>query len=315
MDLSIFATSAAWVSLITLIFLEIVLGVDNLVFIVITTNRLPKKHQSLGRKLGLAGALIMRIIFLSFASFLVHMTDPLFTFDFGFWSHGFSIRDLVLLVGGVYLIYKGIIELRTVLNLTEVKAEHNPVHEKLHQIGLPQAIVTIMIMDIVFSIDSVITAVALADYLIIMIIAVMTAVLVMMIFINAISKFINNNPEMKILALAFIVVIGVLLILDSLGFHTGYEVLGIAMEKAIVYFSMLLSVVIVLLSMAYKRNLAQWQEEITGAEDSNPLSSGGLTSESTNASTSDTMDSPIESASDRVDITAINTSEDEESGV
>ena len=111
MDLSIFATPEAWISLLTLIFLEIVLGVDNLVFISITTNRLPEDKRHIGRKLGLAGALVMRVLFLCFASYLVHMTTPLFTVDWGFFSHGFSVRDIVMLIGGAYLIYKGIREL------------------------------------------------------------------------------------------------------------------------------------------------------------------------------------------------------------
>jgi len=211
----------------------------------------------------------MRILFLSFASFLVHMTEPLFTLSLGSWVYGFAVRELVLMAGGLYLIYKGIVELRDMLRLSEVKAEHCPQQKILHQIGLPQAIVTIMIMDVVFSIDSVITAVALADHLIIMIIAVMLAVFLMMIFINPVSEFINRHPEMKMLALTFIVVIGVLLILDSLGFHTGFEVLGIGMEKAIVYFAMLLSVVIVLINMAYNKNLAKWKEEIALEEPAN----------------------------------------------
>ena len=223
MDLSIFASPEAWISLVSLIFLEIVLGVDNLVFISITTNRLPEDKQHIGRKLGLAGALVMRIIFLCFASFLVHMTTPLFTIDLGPYAHGFSVRDLVLLVGGGYLIYKGIAELRDTLKLTELKAEHCEEHKALHRIALPQAVGTIMVMDLVFSIDSVITAVGMADHLIIMIIAVMLAVFLMMIFIDPISNFINGHPEMKMLALTFIVAIGGLLVIDSAGFHTGIE--------------------------------------------------------------------------------------------
>ena len=223
MDLSVFATPEAWISLITLIFLEIVLGVDNLVFISITTNRLPEEKQHIGRKLGLAGALLMRIVFLCFASYLVHMTAPLFTIDLGPYSHGFSIRDLVLLVGGAYLIYKGVSELREMLKLTEVKAAHSEEHKALHLITLPQAVGTIMVMDLVFSIDSVITAVGMADHLIIMIIAVMLAVILMMAFIDPISDFINGHPEMKMLALTFIVAIGALLVIDSAGFHTGIE--------------------------------------------------------------------------------------------
>ena len=155
-DLSIFATPEAWISLITLIFLEIVLGIDNLVFISITTNRLPEDKQHIGRKLGLAGALVMRVLFLCFASYLVHMTDALFTVDLGPYQHGFSVRDIVLLLGGAYLIYKGITEVIDMLRLTEVKAHHSEEHKALHMIGLPQAVGTIMVMDIVFSIDSVI---------------------------------------------------------------------------------------------------------------------------------------------------------------
>ena len=225
MDLSIFATPEAWISLVTLIFLEIILGVDNIVFITITTDRLKESQQHIGRKLGLAGALLMRIIFLCFASYLVHMTTALFTVDLGIYRHGFSVRDLVLLLGGIYLLYKGIEELTSVVKVTDLREEHDAKHSKDTSkgriIGLPQAIATIMVMDVVFSIDSVITAVGLADHLIIMIIAVITAVLLMMVFIDVVSDFINKHVEMKILALCFITVIGILLIVDGAGFHTG----------------------------------------------------------------------------------------------
>ncbi len=261
MDLSIFATPEAWISLVTLIFLEIVLGVDNLVFISITTNRLPEEKQHIGRKLGLAGALVMRIIFLCFASYLVHMTTPLFTIDLGPYSHGFSVRDLVLLVGGGYLIYKGIAELADMLKLTEVKAAHSEEHKALHMITLPQAVGTIMVMDLVFSIDSVITAVGMADHLIIMIIAVMLAVILMMIFIDPISNFINGHPEMKMLALTFIVAIGALLVIDSAGFHTGIELLHMPLEKLMVYFAMVFSIVLEVIQMRYNANFMAWRKE------------------------------------------------------
>ena len=259
--LSVFTTAEAWITLVTLIFLEIVLGVDNLVFITITTDRLPPEKQHLGRKLGLAGALLMRILFLSFASFLVSMTDPLFTIDLGFYTHGFSLRDLIMLVGGGYLIYKGISELRGVLGLEEVKAEASEEHRDLRQIGLAQAVGTIMVMDVVFSIDSVITAVGLSDHLIIMILAVMIAVFFMMAFIDQVSNFINNHVEVKLLALFFIAVIGVLLFLDSLGITTGIEVLDMHMEKLMVYFAMLFALVLELIQMRYNTNLKKWQDE------------------------------------------------------
>ena len=240
MDLSIFASPEAWISLVSLIFLEIVLGVDNLVFISITTNRLPEDKQHIGRKLGLAGALVMRILFLCFASFLVHMTAPLFTIDLGPYAHGFSVRDLVLLVGGGYLIYKGIAELRDTLKLTELKAEHCEEHKALHRIALPQAVGTIMVMDLVFS---------------------MLAVFLMMIFIDPISNFINGHPEMKMLALTFIVAIGGLLVIDSAGFHTGIELLHMPLEKLIVYFAMVFCIVLELIQMRYNANFLAWRKD------------------------------------------------------
>lgn len=265
MDLSIFATPEAWISLLTLIFLEIVLGVDNLVFISITTNRLPEEKRHIGRKLGLAGALVMRILFLCFASYLVHMTTPLFTVDWGFFSHGFSVRDIVMLIGGAYLIYKGIRELVDVLALTEIKAETSEEHKARHLISLPQAVGTIMVMDLVFSIDSVITAVGLAEHLIIMILAVMIAVIIMMVFIDPISNFINAHPEMKILALVFICAIGVLLVLDSAGIHTSIEVLDMHMEKLMVYFAMIFAVALEFIQMRFNSNLNRWKRELADA--------------------------------------------------
>ena len=261
------------ISLITLLFLEIVLGVDNLVFIAITTDRLPAEKQHLGRKIGLLGALFMRILFLCFASFLVHMTTPVFTIPF-IEIHGepmgFSVRDLVLLAGGIYLIYKGIDEIRSVLNLTEEKEQHEPeVHRSA--ITLPQAVITIMIMDLVFSIDSVITAVGLAQHLIIMILAVIIAVVLMMVFIDAISNFINQHTEIKILALVFIVMIGILLTLDGLGINSGIEILDMHLEKLMVYFAMVFSIILELIQMKYKKNYQMWvarkNREIHSTED------------------------------------------------
>lgn len=261
-DFSIFLTPEAWISLLTLIFLEIVLGVDNLVFISITTNRLPTEKQHIGRKLGLAGALVMRILFLCFASYLVHMVNPIFTVSLGVYSHGFSVRDIVMLVGGAYLIYKGIRELIDVLALSEIKAETSEEHKAKHLITLPQAVGTIMVMDLVFSIDSVITAVGLAEHLIIMILAVMVAVIIMMVFIDPISNFINTHPEMKILALVFITAIGILLVLDSAGLHTDIEVLDMHMEKVMVYFAMIFAVILEFIQMAFNSRLNAWKKEL-----------------------------------------------------
>jgi len=266
-DLSIFTTAEAWISLVTLTFLEIVLGVDNIVFISITTSRLAPEKQHIGRKLGLAGAMVMRILFLSVASYFVHLVNPLFVIDLGFWTHGVSVRDLVLFVGGVYLVYKGFSELRSTVKLEDFddNAPDGVPNDK--RIGLPRAVGTIMVMDIVFSIDSVITAVGLADHLIVMILAVMIAVFLMMIFIDPISDFINRNAEMKILALTFIAVIGVLLVLDSLGINSGIEVLDMHMEKLMVYFAMLFSVVIQLIQLRYKSNLTRYRKDAADDEE------------------------------------------------
>ncbi|MGI6216552.1 MAG: TerC family protein [Coriobacteriales bacterium] len=263
MDLSIFLQADTWITLVTLIFLEIVLGVDNLVFITITTDRLPKEKQHIGRRLGLLGALCMRILFLCFASYLVHMTTPLFTLDLGFWAHGFSVRDLVLFFGGAYLIYKGIDEQKEMLNLTDVKAAATSEFSggSPRKINLPQAVGTIMVMDIVFSIDSVITAVGIADHLIVMIIAVMLAVFLMMVFIDVVSNFINDHAEIKILALAFITMIGILLVTEGLGISSGIEVIGMELEKVVVYFAMIFSFVMELVQMRYNTKLKKFQEE------------------------------------------------------
>lgn len=263
-DFSVFTTADAWISLVTLFFLEIVLGIDNIVFISITSNRLPKNQQHIGRILGLAGAFLSRVAFLSVASWLTHMTKPLFTIDLGFFVHGFSVRDIILLLGGAYLIYKGIDELRGVLALTEEKEEHDAktTSKPARSISLFGAVATIMVMDVVFSIDSVITAVGLSDHLIIMVLAVMLAIILMMLFIDAISDFINKHVEMKVLALVFICVIGCLLFVDSLGINSGIEVLDMHMEKLMVYFAMVFSVVLELIQMRRKANFEKWQKSL-----------------------------------------------------
>jgi predicted tellurium resistance membrane protein TerC len=273
LDLTIFADPQTWITLVTLLFLELALGVDNIVFITITTDRLPPEKRHIGRRLGLAGALIMRIIFLSLASYLVHMTTALFTIDLGFWSHGFSVRDLVLLFGGGYLVYKGIVEQRSMLRLTEQREHAEAVRKAAsgggqasvagssRTIGLGQAVGTIMAMDFVFSIDSVITAVGIADHLIVMIIAVIVAILLMMVFIDQISEFINRHAEMKLLALAFITMIGILLVTESLGIATGIEVAGMELEKLIVYCALAFALILEIVQMRYNTNLRAFEAE------------------------------------------------------
>ena len=189
------------------------------------------------------------------------MTDKLFTIP-GLYINGaefgLSVRDLVLFLGGLYLIYKGIVELRDVLKLSEEKESQGDADKPRKTIGLVGAVATIMVMDIVFSIDSVITAVGLANHLIVMIIAVMLAVFLMMVFIDPISDFINTHTEMKILALVFITVIGVLLVLDGLGINSGIEVLDMHAEKLMVYFAMVFAIVLEVIQMRYNKNYQEW---------------------------------------------------------
>lgn len=277
LDFSIFTTPEAWISLLTLTFLEVVLGIDNLVFIAITSNRLPENKQYIGRRLGLAAAMVMRCILLCIAAWLVSLTNPLFTID-AIHVHGgpmaISVRDLVLICGGIYLIYKGIAELRDKLKLTEERAEAGHEGAKVKRIGLAHAVLVIMVMDIVFSLDSVFTAVGLSGHILIMVPAVIIAVTVMIVFADPISNFINKHAEMKILALTFIAAIGVLLILEGTGFVTGIELLGMGLENIIVYFAMIFSLVLEFIQMRYNKNLAKLHQDIARQKNAEALETG-----------------------------------------
>ena len=189
------------------------------------------------------------------------MTNPIVTLPFIVQDgqpFGLSVRDIVLFLGGLYLIYKGIKELHSVLSLEEEKDALEVHEDKKHKITLVQAIVTIMIMDVVFSIDSVITAVGLANHLIIMILAVIIAVILMMVFIDPISDFINRHTEMKILALVFIIAIGVLLVLDGVHIHSSIEIFDMHVEKLMVYFAMIFSIILEVIQMKYNKNHTEW---------------------------------------------------------
>jgi predicted tellurium resistance membrane protein TerC len=259
-DFQVLLTAEGWVQLLTLIFLEMVLGIDNLVFIAITTDRLPNNRKVIGRRFGLAAALAMRVILLCFASWIISLKITLFTLPFAVpgMDPSFSGKDLILLVGGGYLIFKGIQELLEKLSLREEAEElQTGAHEHKRRISLPQAIGTIALMDMIFSLDSVITAVGMVDAILIMILAVMIAVLVMIVFANVISEFINANPEIKILALAFIVAVGAKLVIEALGFELHIEGSSFDGMDLMLYFGLALSLVLTLLQMSYNRRLAK----------------------------------------------------------
>jgi predicted tellurium resistance membrane protein TerC len=202
----------AWVALLTLVVLEIVLGIDNLIFISILTNKLPKEQQQRARTLGISAALIMRLVLLATISFIVQLTEPLFT-AFG---HGFSWRDLILIAGGLFLVWKA---------TKEIHHTVDPADHKDTMVGgaltmtLGAAIFQILLLDLVFSIDSIITAVGMTDEIAIMYIAVIVAVGMMLIAATPLANFIAKNPTIVMLALGFLLMIGMTLIADGMGYH------------------------------------------------------------------------------------------------
>ena len=273
--LSIFTQLQTWLDLLVLMFLEIALGVDNLVFIVITSDRLPERKQHIGRKLGLAAALFMRILLLCCITWVMSLHSTIFTLDFLPGDKGqISVRDLILLVGGIYLMFKGFSEIRHMFTLEDVKESFGELADGRKTIGLGRAIGTIMVMDVVFSLDSVITAVGLVGQLPVMIIAVLAAVLVMMAFIDPISTFINDHSEIKILALAFIFLIGALLVGESV---------DLDVPKSTVYFAMAFALVLEIIQMFYNRKVQEYRDQVhaqreaqkASAHDDYMIDSGG----------------------------------------
>ena len=202
----------AWVALLTLIVLEIVLGIDNLIFISILTNKLPKEQQVPARRLGIGAALVMRLVLLATISFIVQLTNPLFT-AFG---HGFSWRDLILIAGGLFLVWKATKEIHHTVDPADHK---DSMVSGALQMTLAGAIFQILLLDLVFSIDSIITAVGMTDEITIMYIAVIVAVSVMMLAATPLANFIEKNPTIVMLALGFLLMIGMTLIADGMGYH------------------------------------------------------------------------------------------------
>lgn len=203
---------AAWVALVTLVILEIVLGIDNLIFISILTNKLPKEVQARARRIGISGALILRLALLGTVAFIVTLTQPIFEL----FGRGFSWRDLILIAGGLFLVWKATKEIHHSVDPADPK-ENMLSRGATMTVGA--AIGQILLLDLVFSIDSIITAVGMTDHLAIMFIAVICAVAVMLIAAEPLSRFIAANPTVVMLALAFLLMIGMTLIADGMGFH------------------------------------------------------------------------------------------------
>ena len=226
--IALLADPAAWAALVTLIILEVVLGIDNLVFIAILSNKLPAHQQAKARRLGLALALIMRIALLMLIGWIVTLQTPLF--DLGISGspgpHGettfetaFSGRDLILIAGGLFLLWKATKEIHHSMDPEPESGELLDQDKGIAEIAFGSAIAQIIALDLVFSIDSILTAVGMTDDVPIMIAAVIITVGLMLIAANPLAKFIEKNPTLVMLALAFLVMIGLVLIADGLGFH------------------------------------------------------------------------------------------------
>ncbi len=217
-----------WLSLITLSALEIVLGIDNLVFIAILTGRLPLHQRALGRKIGLSLALLTRLMLLATLAWIVGLTAPVFTVA----GQGFSWRDIILIAGGVFLLYKATVEIH---EMTEHDAEQADPADGAVGVTFRGIVLQIAVIDIIFSLDSVITAVGMADQLWVMVAAVVFAMIIMIIASNPLADFVAAHPSVKMLALSFLLLIGVLLIADGFGVHVpkGYVYFALAFSVAV----------------------------------------------------------------------------------
>ncbi len=222
-----------WVSLLTLTALEIVLGIDNVIFISILAGKLPKDQQPKARQLGLMLALVTRILLLMSISWLMGLTRPLFTLPI--LDQGLSGRDLILLIGGLFLIGKSVVEIHEKLEGEDGHA--TPTKAAASFTGV---IIQILLLDIVFSLDSVITAVGMANNIWVMVTAVIIALGVMLAFAGTISDFVNRHPTLKMLALSFLILIGVTLVGESLGQH---------IPKGYIYFSMAFAFLVEMLNL------------------------------------------------------------------
>ena len=221
-----------WISFLTLCALEIVLGIDNLIFISILSSKLPQEQQAKARQLGLGLALLMRIGLLFSISWIMDLKDDLFAVG----SVGISGRDIILILGGMFLIYKSVKEIHE-----KVEHDHEKEDELAKSASFNAVIVQIILIDMVFSLDSVITAVGMTDYVGVMIAAVIVSIVIMMLTANTISGFVNRHPAIKVLALAFLIMIGVALVAEGLDFH---------IPKGYIYFSMAFAIILESINIA-----------------------------------------------------------------
>lgn len=225
--MSILSDPQTWASLLMLIVLEIVLGIDNLVFLTIVSSKLPQKQQRLGRQIGLILALVLRLVLLAMVNWIAHLSEPLLTI----WGQAFSARGLLLLGGGLFLLVKGTNE----IHMTLVEVTERQLSLKKKEISLLTAVIQISLLDLVFSFDSVITAVGMATEFIIMATAIIVAIIVMLFASEPLGKFIDKYPSLRMLALSFLILIGAILVADGFDFHVprGYIYFAFGFSMAV----------------------------------------------------------------------------------
>ncbi len=224
----------AWIALATLTAIEIVLGIDNIIFISILVGKLPKERQPRARTLGLGGAMVMRILLLLSLTWIMRLTAPLFTV----LAREISGRDLILIAGGLFLLAKSTLEIHE-------KLEGDEQHERgLRRASFWSVIIQILLLDIVFSLDSVITAIGLANQVAVMILAIVIAVGVMMVSAGAVSRFVDRHPTIRMLALSFLLLIGLALVAEGIDVH---------IPKGSIYFAMAFSVFVEMLNLRIRR--------------------------------------------------------------
>lgn len=223
-----------WVALLTLTFMEIVLGIDNIIFISIVAGKLPEDQQKKARIGGLSLALIMRVLLLFSITWLIGLTEPVISL-FGF---DFSWRDIILAGGGIFLIVKSVLEIHEKVEVHDVNKEVTAAR------SFTLALLQIVMLDIIFSFDSILTAVGLTDEIILMIIAVVVSILIMMIFAKAVGEFVNRFPTIQILALSFLILIGFMLVMEGLQYHV---------PKGYIYFAVFFSLVIEMLNIRFRK--------------------------------------------------------------
>jgi predicted tellurium resistance membrane protein TerC len=235
--LALLQDPTAWVALATLIAMELVLGIDNLIFISILTNKLPEENRSFARRLGIGLAVVLRIGLLGLIAVIIALTAPVFTL----FGHGFSWRDLILIAGGLFLVWKATTEIHHTID-PETKAEDAAANAVT--VGVGAAIVQILLLDLVFSIDSIITAVGMTEHVPIMVIAVLVTVAAMLLAADPLANFIHGNPTIVMLALGFLLMIGTTLIAEGFGAHV---------PKGYIYAAMAFSALIEGLNMLARR--------------------------------------------------------------